>query len=875
MPKIPLYNEGRGQAVSLATGSLGPRASSAAFEAPSQAMARLGGQVSQIAFEFGMREKQQQTKAAILDYETSIKEEAKDFIRNDTSTYTSEFEGKFNTFKADRLDRIKNDTSLTNSQKTAVQQSVQSMLAHQTLVGKQESHNRGLMRNGQVYMNTLDSNQKMMATLDTSDPAYMRMDAQNKQIFADAMLTGIKLPTTEQGFYAGLKDQRIVIDITSAVETNNKDALKSTRAEVDRQLADGEINGNKHAAYLKALRQGEVSVNANAYEQNLGLIGQAAQNMTTQEANDAIKDLQSGQAITVTTPDGEVTIDPKDMGNKNTMVLSSKLAGLTKDIYNEYAETHANNLADVMDASPEERAATLKATLDNISGTDEERADITLSGAAILINDAEQSIADGTMSSSEYEEVASLVESMIAQPIGIGQGSISQRVDTRGQTANTILNKISTTRKKINEAKGDMVTRNMLMKSFENNTFNATVYRTGTKDPQAQGAIDLMMLQNGTTKEGIKKTINTLAANNITSDSLAINLKQAVTLSQTSFDFNTDAGKANLEFIKGGFAQMDLMDARGGGVLERHIGKTNLAIYKSINEYRSLNPDLESAIEQAKIASQRTEDAKLAGRKDVERAVNGVKSEIGNIGFFGIGDREVLNIGDIERDLKERARLYADLGLGADRSLELAKEDLADIYTLSGNMVIKKTKTLPTDIDDLSKLAGRFYLDANPDIDADELGIDENNFSLVELYAGRYVLHMDGVPISTTFRGKTGTKFNNEQLDILRDAYEVDPKREEVQAESAEKLSELRSDVTGDVDLQDDPNVIQEPVVNVDFLSPDDMQMEFAGKGNFDKTNKHIRKMFENSAQIRGEVIDFITTEQPIGQSQAVPSEAE
>ena len=69
MPKIPLYNEGRGQAVGLATGSLGPRASSAAFEAPSKALAQLGQQVSQIAFDFGQQEKKDQTRTASIEYE--------------------------------------------------------------------------------------------------------------------------------------------------------------------------------------------------------------------------------------------------------------------------------------------------------------------------------------------------------------------------------------------------------------------------------------------------------------------------------------------------------------------------------------------------------------------------------------------------------------------------------------------------------------------------------------------------------------------------------------------------------------------------------------------------------------------------------------
>ena len=56
MPRIPLYNQGQGPAVQLATGPLSRRADVGAFTAPGQALASFGEKASQIAFQFGEAE---------------------------------------------------------------------------------------------------------------------------------------------------------------------------------------------------------------------------------------------------------------------------------------------------------------------------------------------------------------------------------------------------------------------------------------------------------------------------------------------------------------------------------------------------------------------------------------------------------------------------------------------------------------------------------------------------------------------------------------------------------------------------------------------------------------------------------------------------
>ena len=57
----------------MATGALSPRANVGAFTAPGQAQARLASQAGQIAFDFGMAQKNAETRVYISPIKTLIK----------------------------------------------------------------------------------------------------------------------------------------------------------------------------------------------------------------------------------------------------------------------------------------------------------------------------------------------------------------------------------------------------------------------------------------------------------------------------------------------------------------------------------------------------------------------------------------------------------------------------------------------------------------------------------------------------------------------------------------------------------------------------------------------------------------------------------
>lgn len=100
MPKIPLYNQGLGPSVQMATGQLSPRASAQALAAPGQAMAGLGRvikQTAQVGAKFEMERQKREAEDLQLIMDRKLSEQASDLNRDgtlrDVDSYRSAFDG--------------------------------------------------------------------------------------------------------------------------------------------------------------------------------------------------------------------------------------------------------------------------------------------------------------------------------------------------------------------------------------------------------------------------------------------------------------------------------------------------------------------------------------------------------------------------------------------------------------------------------------------------------------------------------------------------------------------------------------------------------------------------------------------------------------
>jgi hypothetical protein len=117
MPKIPLYAEGAGSLVKSPVGQTGPRASVAAFTAPSQALIGLGQQVgkaglayaenkqrfeaqkSKIDFDFAMAEKQAADNRIVSEEAHAAVIATSAFLEQNQDTDTTGFNANFDTHR--------------------------------------------------------------------------------------------------------------------------------------------------------------------------------------------------------------------------------------------------------------------------------------------------------------------------------------------------------------------------------------------------------------------------------------------------------------------------------------------------------------------------------------------------------------------------------------------------------------------------------------------------------------------------------------------------------------------------------------------------------------------------------------------------------
>lgn len=171
MPKIPLYNRGMGTAVELAKGSLGPRASSSAFEAPGRALASLAGTVGDIAFQFGQAEKKAETLRVSNESISTYGKGADDLVAAPKSRTVSGFDIEAGAFRTNALADIDARDDLTSSQKDLVKQNLTRTLDRKFSVGraavftKQQQDRTNIMNQGIEALIGDTSNKQLRPTV--------------------------------------------------------------------------------------------------------------------------------------------------------------------------------------------------------------------------------------------------------------------------------------------------------------------------------------------------------------------------------------------------------------------------------------------------------------------------------------------------------------------------------------------------------------------------------------------------------------------------------------------------------------------------------------------------------------------------------------
>ena len=245
MPKIPLYNQGQGETVQTAAGALSPRANVGAFTAPGQAQAAFAQKAGQVAFEFGMREKQRQTDTIKRERESLARETSAEFLRNDKSTSAEEAKANFATFSQNQLNEIEG-LNLTKSQKQEVRNSVSRVFGIQSVQGQNNGYLRGEEKAGESYAKSIEDNIETLRSLSPDSQQYTLLMSQIDSTIDEATETdrlnflpeGRKTKDQIRGIIQTDRTTVLTQDPQSTIEQ-----LEAERVRVSKSFADGQIDG--------------------------------------------------------------------------------------------------------------------------------------------------------------------------------------------------------------------------------------------------------------------------------------------------------------------------------------------------------------------------------------------------------------------------------------------------------------------------------------------------------------------------------------------------------------------------------------------------------------------------------------------------------
>jgi len=188
MPKIPTYDQ-LGQRVKAPTTQIGVRADSQAFVGAQLATADLFKKAGNIAYEFGMKEKEENTKAAFAELKTQYNNEVNDVIRNSKATSTLEAENELKEFNT-KFEKKYAKKNLTPNQLKSIKTQMILHQGNKMQAGKNLAFDRGRDNNSTLHNNSLINLSMEISKLSDGNPLKEAMIQEAREIYTTATENG-------------------------------------------------------------------------------------------------------------------------------------------------------------------------------------------------------------------------------------------------------------------------------------------------------------------------------------------------------------------------------------------------------------------------------------------------------------------------------------------------------------------------------------------------------------------------------------------------------------------------------------------------------------------------------------------------------------
>lgn len=701
MPKIPLYNQGKGAAVQTAAGALSPRASAAVFTAPGQAQAAFAKQAGDVAFRFAEEQARAETNRVYSEELKTFDEQQLEFNLNNKDTDTTVYAQNYETFSNNFLNSLRTRTDLNDTQKEKIEQKLMPSITASRLQGTRQAFARGQDRRRIANNESLALITNKIGQTAIGSPERMRLETEAYGIIDQSITDGLGIDYSRESFNRGVFAQDIGMRSNNANSVSDFETLRN-------ELDDDVTLGFKTKETLKKqIAQDEDDFRANLLQSGVEFV--KASEFTFEEAELAQQKLDKGEAFTF----GGQTFDPSDLKPTQRGQLASVITGEQKDLEDLSTQNIQNSLSESDDAFQASQDLFKTENRQKYWQSDEQLESVILNNAEDITERIVADITAGNVSNAQglANDMQSVLN-MINHDYR-GAGSLLQREGSLGDTAATLQQKIAAAQKDLVKA---VQTGNRKIggaNSLKSGTFTAFKNAANLTDKEEKTIVDdyfTGLSENPDEPELFNSAqIRDAAKNNVKWEKWEDYLSLAAAKIQNP---DIDVSDADITAAVELYRTMDLREQ----LLLLHTNSNSRAVFDS---FMILEKSLgtEGAIET--IRMQRDDINVNAKYKEVQKAVEEVVDQksmtyswYDYIPFLG-KDAEFIptNVSQIQNDISLLTKEFIKTGLSSEKALERAATEYGKTHVRVRNIVIPRTKDLPMNIEELATSAVNYLTD--------------------------------------------------------------------------------------------------------------------------------------------------------------------
>lgn len=784
MPTIPLYNKGLGPGVELAAQRLSPEASTAAFTAPGRALAGFAEQAGDVAFRFGMAERNSQDKRILKEENLSANEFFTNKVLQDQSTDTETAKANMKSYREEYLAGL--DTKGYNSRRMElVMQEVDAVFGQKNIAAQQNAFNRHLKLATDTDNEAIDVNLQSLKVYEPGTPEHDRALANIDGIFANAREEGRTLNKTERdveqeailgraqnrfnaattvadvnAIYAELAENKTIDPAKLATaqkvkNQKNKEILDDIESTLNLGFSEAETIAEAEALakefndnpFVTDQRRARVNTNlANTIARIENNNAETALELMTE--NDftagsltlAASAAEKGESVVVETVAGDfITLDFSNVGINNQITLKNNVDALVSEKNAAKSDAYTNSLLSAYETGGLDKINTTAEALVT-SEPNEELVEKTLYNTSLRTsNDAELAMNQGNLELAE--QLLNASNALLENDYG-GRPSLRNQGGTVGNQAAALRNANGRIQASINSRKAEAQRIGAIESSIENN--EVILSKHLLKPDELQAATNNVLSR----KKTINEKLFVLANNDLTSDSIS-----AAVTNGYNFITNPNADFESEQFIKTAEQSYMLyqnMNQFGAGLVNNHATKDERLFFNTVETLVvSGGQDIVQAVKNVNNIMRReyTLDDTSKFNDEISRQATKLIDEKSDIYWWG--NTEIRNEDYVKTELINLATLYRQMDVSLKDSIKLAKQDLSSTHMNLNGVFMPRDKNYPPNIEQLVKLAAISFVDANSAEDM-ELSVNDVYLYPVPYQTGEFmVMYGDtGMPAS-------------------------------------------------------------------------------------------------------------------------------